>query len=535
MNEQVGSRVGDYEILQVLGAGGMGKVFKVRNVISDRIEAMKVLLPDLAGQQELADRFLREIKLLASLDHPNIAALRTALSVDNSLVMIMEYVEGVTIAARLGQGRIPVNDALTYIDQTLSALSYAHQHGVIHRDIKPANIMLTPDGVVKVMDFGIARSASDAALTMTGTTIGSLYYMSPEQVQGQTADARSDLYAAGISLYEMVTGKRPFEAGSDYSVMAAQVQAPPRPPVEIMPDLPKVLNEIILISVAKDPAQRFQTAEAFRAALQHVPAVPVAAQPVAPPPSAVPPLAIPPAPSRPVDPVLTTPIPSTGGAMPPVLPVTPVPPPMTAGRSGNRGLYVTLGAALVLVLLIAAGITVPKLLKTHATTGDNQPAATATPSVSTDQNAAAQPMVDSQSTDPGAGVLGTGDAQNEDSKMETFGRPKHNGQDNSGSYPSAADIAAMKAEQQRMVQLEHQADQLESRADVINGSLDNLRRQQEADGLGLRGDIAASQSRMKANLAKAKSSLESGDGESAKRFLEIADAEADQLEKFLGR
>src|SRR5450755_1203423 len=174
MTEEAGKRIGDYQILNELGSGGMGRVYRVRNVISDRIEAMKVLLPDLAGRQELATRFLREIKLMASLNHPNIAQLRTAFTADNQLVMIMEYVEGTTLAEKLEHGAIPIPDALNYTGQVLSALSYAHQQHIIHRDIKPANIMLTPQGVVKLMDFGIARAGEERNLTMTGTTLGSL-------------------------------------------------------------------------------------------------------------------------------------------------------------------------------------------------------------------------------------------------------------------------------------------------------------------------------------------------------------------------
>jgi len=270
MSEPINKRIGDYEILNELGAGGMGKVYKVRNVISDRIEAMKILLPDLVGRQELAARFLREIKVLAALDHPNIAALRTALTLDNQLVMVMEFVEGTTLTERMQQGPIPVADAVNYISQVLDALGYAHQQHVIHRDIKPANMMLTPQGIVKLMDFGIARSASESTLTSTGTTLGSLGYMSPEQVKGETTDARSDLYSVGISLYEMVTGRRPFRESSDYSIMAAQVNQPPTPPIEIKPGLPPELNEIILLAIAKSPAARFQSAGAFKNALSRV-------------------------------------------------------------------------------------------------------------------------------------------------------------------------------------------------------------------------------------------------------------------------
>src|SRR5271167_4065616 len=139
VSEKIPQRIGDYEIIRELGHGGMGKVYQVKNLLSDRVEAMKVVLPDLAGRSEFANRFMREIKVLASLDHPNIAALRTAFTADNQFVMVMEYVEGVTLADRLQQGPLPTADALNYIDQALAALSYAHGKHIVHRDIKPAN------------------------------------------------------------------------------------------------------------------------------------------------------------------------------------------------------------------------------------------------------------------------------------------------------------------------------------------------------------------------------------------------------------
>jgi serine/threonine protein kinase len=281
MNLQIGSTIGDYQIVGILGAGGMGKVYKVRNIISDRVEAMKVLLPDLVAQPELADRFLREIKVQASLEHPNIASLHTAVRVENQLLMLMEFVDGVTLEQRLQDGPIPVSEAVDYISQALSALAFAHQHGVVHRDIKPANMMLTPGGVVKLMDFGIAKAATDQRLTMTGTTMGSLYYMSPEQIQGASnIDARADLYSVGVSLYELVTGKRPFDGDSQFAIMSAHLEKTPIPPVAIDPKLPQALNDAILMSVAKDPAARFQTAGAFRNALGNVaPAASSAAYP----------------------------------------------------------------------------------------------------------------------------------------------------------------------------------------------------------------------------------------------------------------
>src|SRR5215472_410672 len=267
----IGQHIGDYEILSMLGVGGMGKVYKARNVISDRMEAMKVLLPDLSSNQGLADRFLREIRLLATLNHPNIAALRTALTYQNQLVMVMEFVEGETLANRLNRAPLSTAEVVAYSDQCLTALSYAHKQNIIHRDIKPANMMLTPEGVVKLMDFGIARSNKDGSLTSTGTTLGSLNYMPPEQVRGEAADARSDIYSFGASLYEMLTGKLPFHSDSQYSLMTAHLNQQPPAPITLRADVPPELNQIILMAMAKNPADRFQTADAFRNALKSVP------------------------------------------------------------------------------------------------------------------------------------------------------------------------------------------------------------------------------------------------------------------------
>ncbi|MEN6605222.1 MAG: serine/threonine-protein kinase, partial [Bryobacteraceae bacterium] len=359
MDYEIGSRAGDYEILAVLGAGGMGKVYKVRNVISDRVEAMKVLLPNLEGDKELADRFFREIKVQASLEHPNIAALYTALRLDNQLVMLMEYVDGVTLEAMLRHGPVPVDKAVDYFAQVLSALAYAHGRGIVHRDIKPANMILTPKGVVKLMDFGIAKMAADRKLTQTGATVGSLYYMSPEQIKGATnLDARSDLYSLGVSLYEIVTGARPFQGDSEYSIMAAHLEQNPIPPIEIDASVPPALSEIVLMSIEKDPAKRFQTADAFRAALLNVgqhPAAPPAPRIAAaqPPPVAV---------------------------VPPPAPPTMPPPPAPAARQGShRGLYVALGAVLAIVVLVVAAMQLPKFRQTSAESSAAQtpPVATA--------------------------------------------------------------------------------------------------------------------------------------------------------------
>ena len=185
--------------------------------------------------------------------------------------MIMEFVEGVTLEKRAGQAALSTDEVLSYAAQVLAALSYAHARGVIHRDLKPANMMVTGYGVLKLMDFGIAKSSNELQLTRPGTTMGSVYYMSPEQVSGGTVDARSDIYSLGVTLYELLTGRKPFQADTAYSVLNAQLNTAPQPPIELNSSLPPGLNDIILTSLAKDPAKRFQTADAFRNALRSLP------------------------------------------------------------------------------------------------------------------------------------------------------------------------------------------------------------------------------------------------------------------------
>jgi serine/threonine-protein kinase len=265
---ETGDRVGDYQVVGLIGAGGMGRVYKVRNIISNRDEAMKILLPDLTSERELAVRFMMEIRTLATLEHPNIAQLRTAFQYENQLVMIMEFVEGVTLEKLATESPLTVDAVLDYSTQVLSALSFAHTHGVIHRDIKPANVMITPHGVAKLMDFGIAKNSEEMHLTRPGMTIGSVYYMSPEQVRGGTIDARSDLYSFGILLYELLTGRKPFQADTSYSVLNAQLNEAPIPPMQVNGALSPEMNAIVLHALAKNPEERFQTAQEFHDALK---------------------------------------------------------------------------------------------------------------------------------------------------------------------------------------------------------------------------------------------------------------------------
>jgi eukaryotic-like serine/threonine-protein kinase len=515
----VGQRLGDYEILGVLGAGGMGRVYKVRNVISDRVEAMKVLLADLADQKELADRFLREIKLLAALHHPNIASLYSALTLDNRLVMLMEYLDGVTLLSRLQSGPIPPADAINYSEQILSALSYAHKMNVIHRDVKPSNMMLAPQGVVKLMDFGIARPNNDIGMTLTGTTLGSLNYMSPEQVRGSEVDARSDVYSFGVSLYEMVTGQLPFQGNSNYSVMSAHVQQAPPAPISVRPDLPKGLNEIILMSMAKDPKDRFQTADAMANALKTV--LSSATVSVTTPATAIP-ASAPAAPAaRPASTVPMQPVTVAAAAS------------SSASASGHRGLYMALGGLLVVGILVAASLYVPHWIRTHASsaTASAPPVEPVAPVASPPP-----PQPPAASINIPAPPAETVPA----AAPHAYPSPPAQSQQQDPAAVQAQQEAARKAQEEadqkaaERKDAAKQADQLDARAAAISQSLENLRRQQAAQGYGLRGDMAAAEQLMRTNLAKAQAALDEGDGAKAKEYLSLAEAQAEKLESFLG-
>jgi eukaryotic-like serine/threonine-protein kinase len=524
MSENTPKRIGDYEVIRPLGHGGMGEVYLVRNVLSDRVEAMKVLLPSLAGRSEFVARFMREIKVLASLEHPNIAALRTAFTAGDQFVMIMEYVEGTTLAERLERGPFSTSEALNYTDQVLAALSYAHGKHVIHRDIKPGNMMLTPQGVVKLMDFGLARSADEVGLTVTGTTLGSLDYASPEQVQSQPTDERSDLYSVGVSLYQMVTGQRMFSVTSSFSIMEAQIRQIPRPPIEIMPAVPRALNDTIMMTIAKDPAQRFQSADAFRNALSQIAK------------SA----------DKAADQQTQASVAAFATPKPAFDPGFTVQEKVNPASRTNRNLLLVLGAVLVAAVLAGAA-----LYKSRQHSPQAVAAATSVQAPSPPGNA--------------GGPVDRANAQNQDSpppqapppqavtdsqppvgnvatpkQPAVMARKTRADGENMNPAPAvpAEDIQAQQQaamEQKKLLDaMETEIDQLDSRAGSAESSIDTLEQQLHRDGLGLRGDVVTSRNNMRTDITKAKQAMEASDTERARRYINMAHRELEHLEAFLG-
>src|SRR4051794_26086205 len=277
-----------YEIGGVLGRGGMAEVHRGRDLRLGREVAVKVLRQDLARDPSSQVRFRREAQAAASLNHPAIVAVydtgedRTATGATPYIVM--EYVEGETLRDVLRrEGRLSPERAMSLTADICAALDFSHRNGIVHRDVKPGNVMITPQGTVKVMDFGIARAVSDSAATMTSTAavIGTAQYLSPEQARGESVDARSDVYSVGCLLYELVTGAPPFTGDSPVSVAYQHVREDPRLPSSINPRIPSELDAILLKAMSKNPANRYQSAADMRTDLlralagQRVEATPV--------------------------------------------------------------------------------------------------------------------------------------------------------------------------------------------------------------------------------------------------------------------
>jgi serine/threonine-protein kinase len=271
MSFEIGKTVGGYEFLDFLRMSKSEIRYRVRNVLAQRLEALRILPKTLQQDQEQVQRFLREMKVHARLVHPNIVTFYNALEIERELVMTTELLEGTTLAERLELGPLPWRDAISYVLQALAALAHAHAQGIIHRDITPEHMILIPDGTLKLSDFGLAKFVGSPQLTQVGTVLGTLKYISPEQVKGSvTLDGRADLYSLGVVLYEAVTGKVPFDSKSQFELMFAHVSEIPKAPSEVNPAVPKKLDPVILKAIAKEPAERFQTADEFRGAVENV-------------------------------------------------------------------------------------------------------------------------------------------------------------------------------------------------------------------------------------------------------------------------
>lgn len=267
MENMIGRKLdGRYAIQEVIGVGGMAIVYKAYDEIDDRVVAVKVLKEEYLSNDDFKRRFKNESKAIAMLSHPNIVKVYDV-SLDERLqYIVMEFVDGITLKEYIDQQHILTwKEAVHFTVQILRALQHAHEKGIIHRDIKPQNIMMLEDGTIKVADFGIARMANSETRTMTDKAIGSVHYISPEQASGGRTDEKSDIYSLGVMLYEMLTGKLPFESDNAVSVAIMQMQTKPRKPRELNPDIPEGLEDITLRAMQKEPSSRYVSASAMLA------------------------------------------------------------------------------------------------------------------------------------------------------------------------------------------------------------------------------------------------------------------------------
>ena len=250
-----------YEILENIGNGGMATVYKAKCHVLNRFVAVKVLRDEFTTDEEFVKRFNTEAQSAASLTHPNIVSVYDVGSEGNIHYIVMELIKGKTLKEIINEdGALSWKWSLNVAIQIASALETAHKNNIIHRDIKPHNIIITEDGIAKVTDFGIAKAVSNSTITAFGTTIGSVHYFSPEHARGGFTDAKSDLYSLGVVLYEMVTGKVPFNADTPVSVALKHMQEKPIEPMKVNPNVPKAVNDIIMKAMQKDVNLRYQNA-----------------------------------------------------------------------------------------------------------------------------------------------------------------------------------------------------------------------------------------------------------------------------------
>ena len=269
MENYIGKRLsGRYELLKLIGSGGMANVFEAKDLLEDKIVAIKVLKEEYLTNDEFVRRFRNESKVIAVLDHPNIVKVYDVNFTGAEQYIVMEYIDGITLKQYIThQGHLRWKDSVHFVTQILRALSHAHERGVIHRDIKPQNIMLLRDGTIKVMDFGIARFAREDIRTMDDKAIGSVHYISPEQACGEESDEKSDIYSVGVLLYEMLTGRVPFDGETPEQVAMKHIHQKPIPISKLQPDVPTGLCEIVEKAMQKDKNLRYRSAAEMLAAI----------------------------------------------------------------------------------------------------------------------------------------------------------------------------------------------------------------------------------------------------------------------------
>ncbi|MBQ7278218.1 MAG: serine/threonine protein kinase [Clostridia bacterium] len=259
---------GKYEVLQEIGSGGMAHVYKAISIGSRKVVAVKMLKEEYLNDQEFLRRFEREARASLALSHDNIVRAFGVGTHDNIPYIVLEYVEGKTLKELIHsspRGHLSVQQSISICSQVLDALSYAHAHGIVHRDVKPQNVIVTARGRAKLADFGIAREMTTTTVTFSGkNVIGSVQYISPEQAQGLPATAESDIYSAGVSLYEMLTGSVPFNGDTTVATALMHISNQPKPPKELNPQIPPALNDIVLRAMEKDPAMRYASAKLMR-------------------------------------------------------------------------------------------------------------------------------------------------------------------------------------------------------------------------------------------------------------------------------
>ena len=535
----IGQQVANFRIVEKLGEGGMGVVYKGMDVHLDRPVAIKMLSPDLSRNPDIVERFRTEARAQANLNHVNLATLYAFLVHDGNAFIAMEFVEGENFEQLIRRrGPLPAEDAVPWFKQALLGVGAAHRMGIVHRDIKPTNLMLNRQGIVKVMDFGIAKVVGVRGTTRTGMQLGTPAYMSPEQIQGRAIDVRTDIYALGITLYQMLSGHVPFEEGSDFDIMRHQVSTPPPPMIDLHPYAPAQYQNVVTKAIAKNPEERYRSVEEFGAALEHPESVATLAATIVDGPKrtvlennagSTYATAAAPALSQPV-----TPSPLTA------LPVSSMP--VSAGSGGwNRrhmtaALIVVVAAVLLGVVLFARKPSAAPI----ASVGGSANASLPQPQVEMTGSGTLTPPASLPGGGNGAGGQQAsdrteGNVQQSSSKGKTKTIASNGTTQHGGTAEPPPPPPAPAVDPKLLRDLVTENDQLDSRAAAVEGSLDTLERQMQQSGLGLRGDMVAARNSMRVNLQRAKQAIDSQDTEGARHYLDLAHRDVEKLEGFLGR